>query len=319
MTERVDPALDLSWEQEVERTTAFWQRLGLPGLLDVHTHFLPPPVQAKVWAQFDAAGPKLGREWPIRYRGSVEERVAQLRELGVRRFSTLPYAHRPGIAGYLNGWAAEFKREVPESLWSATLYPEPDVTAYVAAGIEAGVEIWKVHVQVGEFHLDDPLLDPVWAALAEAGTPVVVHAGHAPVGNDYTGHVSSARVLERHPDLTMVVAHMGAPDFTEFLDLAERFERVRLDTTMVFTDFDLGHGGTPTYADALLDRLAQHRDRILLGTDFPSIPYPYLHQLEGLERLGLGDDWLRAVCWDNAAALVGADPRPAEQPGGRRG
>ena len=37
---------DLTWEEEVERTTAFWQRLGLPGLLDVHTHFLPPPVQA---------------------------------------------------------------------------------------------------------------------------------------------------------------------------------------------------------------------------------------------------------------------------------
>ena len=322
-----EAAGDLSWDDEVAATTAFWQRLGLPGLLDVHTHFLPPPVQAKVWAQFDAAGPKLGREWPIRYRGSVEERVAQLRELGVRRFSTLPYAHRPGIAGYLNDWAAEFKREVPESLWSATLYPEPEVAAYVAAGIEAGVEIWKVHVQVGEFHLDDPLLDPVWALLAEAGTPVVVHAGHAPVGNEFTGPASSARVLARNPDLAMVVAHMGAPDFTESLDLAERYERVRLDTTMVFTDFDLGDGTTPpTYADALLERLDRQRDRILLGTDFPTIPYPYVHQLESLERLGLGDDWLRAVCWDNAAALVGAEPgvpgqeRPAqEQPGGRRG
>ena len=135
------PGQELTWEQEVERTTAFWQRLGLPGLLDVHTHFLPPPVQAKVWEQFDNAGPKLGREWPIRYRGSVEERVAQLRALGVRRFSTLPYAHRPGIARYLNEWAAGFKRDVPESLWSATLYPEDDVAAYVAEGIAAGVEI----------------------------------------------------------------------------------------------------------------------------------------------------------------------------------
>lgn len=308
---------ELTWAQEVERTTAFWQPLGLPGLLDVHTHFLPPPVQAKVWQQFDNAGPKLGREWPIRYRGSVEERVAQLRELGVRRFSTLPYAHRPGIARYLNEWAAGFKRDVPESLWSATLYPEDDVAAYVAEGIAAGVEIWKVHVQVGEFHLDDPALDPAWALLAEVGTPVVVHAGHAPVGNDYTGHASSARVLERHPGLAMVVAHMGAPDFTEFLDLADRYEQVRLDTTMVFTDFELGdaHGGPPAYADGLLDRLDRQRDRLLLGTDFPTIPYPYVHQLESLERLGLGDDWLRAVCWHNAAALVGAGAEYPLDPG----
>ena len=42
---------------------------------------------------------------------------------------------------------------------------------------------------------------------------------------------------------------------------------------------------------------------VLLGSDFPTIPYPYAHQLEGLERLGLGDDWLRAVCWGNGARL----------------
>ena len=34
-----------------------------------------------------------------------------------------------------------------------------------------------MHVQVGDFDLRDPLLDDVWGLLAEAGTPVVVHAG----------------------------------------------------------------------------------------------------------------------------------------------
>ena len=46
-------------------------------------------------------------------------------------------------------------------------------------------------------------------------------------------------------------------------------------------------------------------DRILLGSDFPNIPYPYLHQLQALARLELGPDWLRAVCHDNAARLLG--------------
>jgi dihydroorotase-like cyclic amidohydrolase len=27
----------------------YWRELGLPGLVDVHVHFLPGPVQAKVW------------------------------------------------------------------------------------------------------------------------------------------------------------------------------------------------------------------------------------------------------------------------------
>jgi amidohydrolase family protein len=46
-------------------------------------------------------------------------------------------------------------------------------------------------------------------------------------------------------------------------------------------------------------------DRILLGTDFPNIPSPYLHQLEALARLEFGAPWLRAAGHDNAARLLG--------------
>jgi hypothetical protein len=278
----------------------FWRGLDLPGVYDVHTHFLPPNIETRVWAQFDLAGPKIGREWPIRYRGSEQERVATLRSLGVRRFSSLPYAHRPGIAGYLNDWARGFTERVPECLWSATFYPEPEAASYVADLVGAGVEVFKVHVQVGEFRLDDPLLDPVWGTLADAGTPVVIHAGAAPVGNDFTGPEPLRRVLARHPRLTSIVAHLGAPDYLAFCDLADRYERVHLDTTMVFTDF-----WETSYPAELTARLRDLQERVLLGSDFPTIPYPYGHQLEGLARLDLGDDWLRAVCWENGAALFG--------------
>ena len=292
--------------EPVEATRAFWEDLGIPGLFDVHVHFLPPNIQRRVWEQFDQAGPKIGREWPIRYRGSLEERVALLRDLGVRRFSALPYAHRPGVATYLNDWARSFARDVPESLWSATFFPEAEAAAYVGDLVDAGVEVFKVHVQVGAFHLDDPLLDGVWARLEDSGTPIVVHAGSGPVPNDFTGPAPLERVLARWPRLTVVVAHLGAPEYEEFLTLAERFERVHLDTTMVFTDF---FEEMSTYPRSLLPRLADLRDKVLLGSDFPTIPYPYLHQLEALEGLGLGEHWLRAVCWDNGARLFGMNVR----------
>lgn len=44
---------------------------------------------------------------------------------------------------------------------------------------------------------------------------------------------------------------------------------------------------------------------MLLGSDFPNIPYAYAHQLDALARLDLGDDWLWAVCWGNATAMFG--------------
>ena len=47
---------------------AYWHGLGLPGLADIHVHFLPPSVLAKVWAYFDAAEENYGMAWPVHYR-----------------------------------------------------------------------------------------------------------------------------------------------------------------------------------------------------------------------------------------------------------
>jgi predicted TIM-barrel fold metal-dependent hydrolase len=288
---------------------AWWRRLGLPGLADVHVHFLPPPVMTRVWEHFDAAGPLLGRPWPIAYRSSDDDRVATLRDLGVRWHGALPYAHRPGIAAYLNDWAADFAERTPGCLRCATFYPEPGVVDEVSRRLGDGVQLFKVHVQVGDFDVLDPLLDPVWALLAEAGTPVVVHAGSGPVPNRHTGPGPMAELLARHPRLCAIIAHLGAPEYPEFVGLAERYERVYLDTTMAFTDFFEADAPVPR---RLLPRLFDLGDRILLGSDFPNIPYAYAHQLDALDRLDLGGDWLRAVCWHNAVRLLGLGNSAAE-------
>lgn len=278
-------------------------RLGIPGIADVHTHFMPPRVRAKVVAQFEQGGPLIGRPWPLAYRGEDAELVEVLRDLGVRRFTALSYAHRPGMAEFLNEWGDGFADEVPEVLRSATFYPEPGVAAYVARRLAAGVLVWKVHVQVGAFDVTDPLLDEAWGLLAEADAPVVLHAGSGPVATAYTGPAPVAALLRRHPRLRLVIAHLGAPEYAEFLALAEQHERVMLDTTMAFTRFFSALGGE--FPPALLPRLEAVGEKVLFGSDFPNIPYAYEHQAEVLEALGFGDDWLRAVMWGNAARLFG--------------
>jgi predicted TIM-barrel fold metal-dependent hydrolase len=287
---------------------AWWAGLGLPGLADIHVHFLPANIQRAVWAQFDTAGPKIGRSWPITYRDPVEQRIQTLRSLGVRWFTALPYAHRPGVAAYLNDWATELARATPDCLHSATFYPEPGANDDVRARLDSGAQVFKVHVQVGEFDPGDPLLHDVWALLEDTGTPVVIHAGSGPVPGEHTGPAPVERLLRRHPLLTLVMAHMGAPEYEPFLRLAQTYERVHLDTTMAFTDFFEADAPFPR---RLLPALAELRDKVLLGSDFPSIPYEYAHQLEALERLGLGPEWLRAVCWDNTVRLLGLGIRGA--------
>ena len=287
---------------EDDRVAPLWQRLGLPGLTDVHTHFLPPRMQRRVWSHFDEAGPLIGRPWPITYRWSEQDRVEHLRRLGVRCFTALTYPHRPGMAADLTDWALEFAQRTPGCAPSATFFPEPRVLDDVRSALERGAAIFKVHVQVGGFDLREEVLDPVWGLLAEATVPVVIHAGSGPVPRaGLTGPEPLAGVLHRHPSLVAVVAHMGSPEYEGFLDLAERYANVHLDTTMVFTDFFEERAPFPP---ALLPRVLDLQDRVVLGSDFPSIPYPYAHQLEALERLGLGDDWLRAVLWHNGQRLL---------------
>ncbi|MEW2358326.1 amidohydrolase family protein [Spirillospora sp. NPDC029432] len=285
----------------------FWRSLGLPGVIDVHVHFMPPRLMSRVWEYFDSAGPLIGHEWPIHYKVPEEERITLLRALGVRAFTSLAYPHKPGMAETLNEWTAAFAARVPECVPTGTFYPEPEALSYVRRAIDAGTRIFKVHLQVGGFDPRVPELDEVWGLLADAGVPVVVHAGSGPVANGFTGPGPFGGVLARHPRLAAIIAHLGAPEFEGFFDLADRYERVTFDTTMAFTDF---FGGLGHFPAELMPRL---RDlglagRILLGTDFPNIPYEYAHQLEALARLDLGDDWLRTVCWDASAKLLDLSP-----------
>ncbi len=279
-----------------------WESLGLPGLLDLHVHFLPHNVMAKVWAYFDAVGPLTGVTWPIHYREDEDVRLARLREMGVLAFPSLVYPHKPGMAAWLNEWAGEFASAHDDVLRTATFFPEESAASYVEQALSSGARVFKAHVQVGAYDPRDPLLSPVWGLLAEAGVPVVLHCGNGPVPGAFTGPDVFADVLAEHPTLTAVIAHLGMPDYAPFLDLADRYARVHLDTTMAFTAW--AEQVVP-FPRELRPRLLDLADRVVLGSDFPNIPYGYYEQLAGLVRLDLGDDWLRGVLHDNGARLVG--------------
>jgi len=279
---------------------AYWQRLGLPGLADIHVHFLPPNVLKKVWAFFDAAGER--RDWPIQYRYDEPTRLEYVRSFGLRGIPSLTYPHKPQMAQWLNGWCSEFAERVPDAVHSATLYPEDGVGEYVAEALEDGARLFKVHVQVGVFSPADPLLDPAWGVLEDAGVPIVIHAGSAPTPGEFTGPDAVGDVLRRFPKITFVIAHLGMSEYDAFADLAFRYENVHLDTTMANTDFT--NQKTPFGPDYVA-KLADLGDKVVLGSDFPNIPYQYAHQIEALDRLDLGDDWMRSVLWHNGARLMG--------------
>jgi predicted TIM-barrel fold metal-dependent hydrolase len=288
-------------EDEAAGVRRIWSALGLPGVIDVHTHFMPKSVMDKVWRYFDSAGPLVGREWPINYRAAESERVQMLRQFGVRGFTALVYPHKPQMAAWLNQWAGQFCRATPDCLATATFYPEPDAGHYVEAAIRDGVQVFKAHVQVGRYDPNDPLLDPVWGAIEDARIPVVIHCGSGPAPGEHTGPEPIRALLQRYPRLRLIVAHMGMPEYAEFLDICEDSAGVRLDTTMAFTPFV---NELMPFPPSHLHRVRELGDRILFGSDFPNIPYSYADAMRSITRLpGIDDAWLRGVFYENAAAL----------------
>lgn len=295
--ERPDVTLLAMTDDEVP---GFLAALGIPGIVDAHVHFLPDDLQEAVWRWFDRLTPP----WPVTYRSPAADRLGVLDRVGVRHHTALAYAHRPGMLRFLNDHTLGLAAAEPAVIPTFTIYPEPAAGAETARCLQAGGRAVKVHLQVGGFDSTDPLLDQAWALIEDAGAPVILHAGAVSDGSgneQWCGPEPVRRLLRRFPGLRLVVAHMGAPDYGAFVSIAEEHPDVWLDTAMVFTDPPY-LGEPPVH---LLGRLAALGDRVVFGSDFPTIPHAFAAQVSGLAALGLGDDWLRGVLWHNGLRLFG--------------
>jgi hypothetical protein len=284
---------------------AWLAALGLPGIVDIHVHAMPDSIQEAVWRHFDG----LSEPWPIAYRAPLDTRLATLGRLGVRKFTTLAYAHRPGVAAWLNDFTLTLAGRDPRIVPTFTFYPEAGVDDYVLGALERGGACVKIHLQVGKFSATDPLLESVWTLLERRGVPVVLHAGAVADGSgggEWCGPEPVRRLLGDHPALRLVIAHLGAPDYDAFIDLALQHPAIGLDTANVFNDPPF-LGEPPIHRRRDLVALG---DRVYFGSDFPTIPRPFSAQLSAIAGLGWGDEWLGKVLWGNGARLFGVAPAP---------
>ncbi len=76
-------------------------------------------------------------------------------------------------------------------------------------------------------------------------------------------------MLEGYPRLPVVLAHVGFPDLEWGFSLADRFPQVWLDLTNVPGSF-AWMDCPPELLKTLHEGIARHRDRTLMGTDYPA-------------------------------------------------
>jgi uncharacterized protein len=264
-------------------------------VIDVHTHLHPPRLFAAIRRWFAERS-----TWVLEHPTEPEAIARTLREHGVERFAYCSYAHKPGMARELNEWLVATARALGANaipLASAHV-GDADPGTDVRDALRAGCAGLKVHEDVQGFRVDDARLAPALDAVAASDGFVLVHAGHIPWSRQTDdGPARIEKVLARHPGLRIVVAHFGVPDSARYLAIAEGEPRLFLDTTMAFAP------ESPMYAAIPRELVERVPAQIVLGTDWPNIPYAYDGDLRGLRACGLDAATLRAITSENARRL----------------
>ena len=267
--------------------------------IDAHTHLHPPRLFAAIRRWFDEH-----TDWSLRGPSEPDEVVAALRAAAVDRFAFFSYAHRPEMSRDLNRWIRDTAARYPDGIPLGTVHAgdeDPGAVVDEACGTW-GLAGLKVHVQVQRFYPDDPGMLPVYERLVALDRVLIIHVGTAPHTNEFTGLARFERVLERSPRLRASICHMGAFETRLAFQLLDRYPHLHLDTTMAMSPATLAYTGIDPAVVRDGD-LIRYAGRILFGSDFPNLPYPYEAERTGLWARNLPLDVYRRIFYENARAF----------------
>ena len=268
-------------------------------MIDIHVHFFPPTLFQAIWRYFETPGHGL---WKVKYKQVGKELINTLKAQSVERLTTLVYAHKPGVAEYLNNFVYQSVSQYPELLPFGTIFAGDGGCGKVAKTIFEDYEFFgiKLHPFVSKEEVDDKRFFPVYDIMQSLGKILVTHTGSVPSYQRTDGATRLRSVLNRYPGLKVIVAHCGAFEYGDYHSLVKEFEFVYFDTAMNCIHNELFSNNCPGRHFFI-----EHQDRILFGSDFPNIPYEYSYQVEAIKRLNLGESLEKKIFNDNAATLLG--------------
>lgn len=265
---------------------------------DTHVHLFPKKLFEAIWNWFSSSG------WKIPYANwELDSYVAYLQGMGMERAFLLTYAHKPDISLELNKWVRDICQQYPCFVPFACIHPQDSNLEEVIFTV---LDDWqfagfKLQLSVQQIAADDSKLEPIYKAALERHKPLIIHTGTGPYSQDdpLLGLDHLERVMERWPELKVIIPHLGFYEFEKAFSLIERYPNVYLDTSWV-----LGNPKLQLPVTRLVYFMERYSQRFLYGSDFPIMEHKPECGLEALFRLGLTQKTLHNVLCGNAQRLI---------------
>jgi uncharacterized protein len=274
-------------------------------ITDCHTHV---SASEHLSDEFKEQG---ARAWgDLRLDRALDEHWAAM--AGVDRAVVLGF--RASASGWVipNEFVAQYVRRHPEKLigFAGIDLAEPGAAEEVERAVELGLRGLKIGPVYQNVHPLDPRAEVVYERAEHLGLPIMWHQGATFVRQ---GRLACARpadideVAIRHPELRIVIAHMGHPWAEEAVVVSRKHPNVYMDISGL-------HPRPWQFYNAL--RLAvEYRvtSKLLIGSDFPFFTMEEtLAGLRDVQELAAGanlppipDDVVETVTARDGLAVIG--------------
>lgn len=265
-------------------------------LIDAHAHFYHADAGRADWADVNAARFRAGERIGITYH------VASV--LGSYGFSSPTYFPSPADVTRGNDAMLEICDREPDRV-RMFVTVNPNYTDHALREIERCATRGAIGIKLlASRRADDRLLDPIAAAAAERGFPILHHIWQHRrrewPSQEISDGADLARLACRHPQANFILAHIGGGG-----DYTHTFPAV-VECPNIYPDLS-GSGVDRGMLDEAVSVLGA--DRLLWGCDLTMCTG--LAKLHALEVIGLSADDMSAIRWKNAAKIFpdGSFPR----------
>ncbi len=247
------------------------------------------------------------RQGELAPRADADTLYAEMAHVEKAIVFTLRYGDSMGVEGNDETTAAAVQKYPDKFVGFAYVDPRrPDCMELLRHGIEdlglRGAKFGPIYNGVA---LADPRMEPVLDYLERNNLPLTMHMGttfarNAPVELGRAIHIEP--VAMAHPDLTMILAHMGHPWYEECVVVARKQPNVYCEVSA------LSYRPWQYYNILMCAQEYRITDKIFFGTDFPFARVD--ESVEGLRRINdqLEGTRLPRVSDETIARILASNP-----------